>query len=169
MRARIFAVLAYTGAAITLVLAILVPFVLLGGFTGLVARAGLHVDASYSGGDIARVFDRNGYQVAVYRPVQPHFLQRVHPFVQIAFKPAHALPPRIDEEVDLDGDGRPDVRIVFAVPASPDAPLHGDVIALNGSYRSLANVGGDSFSELLVRTGDQILVRVPFRGASPRN
>ncbi len=49
MRARIVSVLAYVGAAVTLVVAACVPFVLMGVFTNAVAHAGLHVDAAYSG------------------------------------------------------------------------------------------------------------------------
>lgn len=168
MRERITAVLAYIGAGLTLIVAALVPFVLMGAFSHLVAHAGLRVDAAYSGGTIARTIERKGYQIAVYQPVKPHLLQRVEPFVQIAFKPAATLPPRVDDAVDLDGDGKPDVQIKFAMPVTAQAPLSGDVVALNDGYQSLSNVGGDSFSRLLVRSGDQIVVRVPLSRASAR-
>jgi hypothetical protein len=166
MRKRIVAVLAYVGAALTLVIAICVPFYLFGAFKNIVAHAGLHVDASYSGGTVARTIECNGYQIAVYRPVRPRALQRNEPFVQIVFKPAAALPARVSEEIDLDGDGQPDVRVSFAVPADPHAPLRGDVTALNGKYQSLANVGGDSFSRLVVRVDNEVIVRVPLSEAA---
>jgi hypothetical protein len=166
MRKRIVAVLAHVGAALTLVIAICVPFFLFGAFTKAVAHAGLHVDATYSGGTVARTIERNGYQIAVYQPVWPRALQRIEPFVQIVFKPAEALPARVSEEIDLDGDGQPDVRVSFVVPADPHAPLRGDVTALNSKYLSLVNVGGDSFSRLVVRVDNQVIVRVPLNGAS---
>lgn len=162
MRARILAILAYTGAGFTLLIAVCVPFVLIQAFSNVVAHAGLHIDASYSGGTIARTIQRNGYRIVVYQPVEPHLLQRVEPFVQIAFEPADSLPARVSDEIDLDGDGHPDVRVSFTVPADPRLPLRGDVLALNDKYVSLANVGGESFSRLVVRTNNQIVVRVPL-------
>jgi hypothetical protein len=166
MRKRIVAVLPYVGAALTLVIAICVPFVLFRAFTKAVAHAGLHVDEAYSGGTVARTIERNGYQIAVYQPVWPRTLQRIEPFVQIVFKPADALSARMNEEIDLDGDGQPDVRVSFVLPAEPHAPLCGDVMALNSKYQSLANVGGDSYSRLVVRVNNQVIVRVPLNGAA---
>jgi hypothetical protein len=166
MRKRIIAVLAYVGAALTLVIAICVPFYLFGAFTNAVAHAGLHVDATYSGGTVARTIGRNGYQIAVYQPVWPRAMQRIEPFVQIVFKPADALPARVSEEIDLDGDGQPDVRVSFVVPDDPHAPLSGDVKALNGKYQSLDRAGGDSYSRLLVRVDNQVIVRVPLNKAA---
>ena len=48
MRTRILSILAYTGAGLTLLVAVCVPFVLIGAFTNVVAHAGLHIDATYS-------------------------------------------------------------------------------------------------------------------------
>ena len=166
MSKRFVAVLPYVGAALTLVIAICVPFFLFGAFTKVVAHAGLHVDESYSGGTVARTFERNGYQIAVYQPVRPRALEQLEPFVQIVFKPADALPARVSEEIDLDGDGQPDVRVSFVLPADPHAPLRGDVTALNSKYQSLANIGGESFSRLVVRVDNQVIVRVPLNGAA---
>jgi len=162
MRARILAILAYTGAGLTLVVAACVPFFLMGAFSGLVAHAGLHIDATYSGGTIARTIQRNNYRIVVYQPVQPRMLERIEPFVQIVFEPADSLPAHVSDEVDLDGDGRPDVRVSFTVPANASVKLRGDVTALNGKYVSFAHVADESFSRMVVRTGNQIVVRVPL-------
>jgi hypothetical protein len=97
----------------------------------------------------------------VYQPVQPRLLERVEPFVQIVFEPANSLPARVSDEIDLDGDGRPDVRVSFSVPADAGAKMRGDVTALNKGYVSLTNVSDESFSRMVVRTGDKIVVRVP--------
>ena len=166
MRKRMIAVLPYVGAALTLVIAICVPFFLFGAFTKAIAHAGLHVDATFSGGTVARTIERNGYQIDVYQPVWPRALQRVEPFVQIVFIPADALPAQVSEEIDLDGDGQPDVRVSFVVPADSHAPLRGGVTALNSKYQSLANVGGDSYSRLVVRMDNQVIVRVPLSDVS---
>jgi hypothetical protein len=128
----------------------------------VVAHAGLHIDATYSGGTIARTIQRNGYRIVVYQPVKPRMLERTGPFVQIVFEPADALPAQVSDEIDLDGDGRPDVRVSFNVPADANAKMHGDVTALNGGYISLTNVSDESFSRMVVRAGNKIVVRMPL-------
>jgi len=163
MRTRWLTVLAYMGAAISLIVAASTPFVLLGAFANAVATTGVHVDAVYSGGAIARTVIRDGYQIDVNHPVHPHALQDVDPFVQIAFRPASSLPRHVKDEVDLDGDGQADVRVSFTVPSDPNARLAGEVIALNAKYRSFRTPGSEpSFSELIARSGDTVLVRVPL-------
>lgn len=162
MRKRIVAALAYAGAALTLLIAVLTPFFLMGAFSGLVSHAGLHIDASYSGGAIARTYQRNGYRIVVHEPVRTHALQRVDAFVQIEFKPASALPAVVDEAIDLDGDGLSDVRVTFAMDRRPGAKLAGNVFALNANYQTLTGVGDDSFSRMLVAVNDAVIVRVPF-------
>jgi hypothetical protein len=162
MRARILTILAYTGAGLTLLVAVCVPFVLFQTFSDVVAHAGLHIDAAYSGGTIARTVEHDGYRILVYQPVQPRLFERIEPFVQIVFEPADALPSHVSDEIDLDGDGHPDVLVSFTMPADPNAPLRGDVTALNRTYVSLNNVGGESFSRMVVRTGNKIVVRVPM-------
>jgi len=162
MRTRILSILAYTGAGFMLLIAACVPFVLIGAFSGVVAHAGLHIDPMYSGGTIARTVQRDGYRIVVYQPVQPRMLERIDPFVQIVFEPADRLPARVSDEVDLDGDGRPDVRVRFTVPRDANAKLRGDVTALNGKYISLTHVSDESFSRMVVRAGNEIVVRVPI-------
>jgi hypothetical protein len=168
MRKIFTTVIGYVGAALTLVVAVTVPFVLMGYFSSVLAHAGFHVDDGYTGGTVARTLQRSAYQVVVYEPVYPHLLQSREPFVQIAFRPVNALPERISEEVDLDGDGRPDVRIAFAVPADPRAALQADVNSLNDRYQSLSGVRKESFSRLIVRTNDAIVVRVPLSGVATK-
>ena len=163
MRARILSILAYTGAGLTLLIAVCVPFVLIMGFSNVVAHAGLHINATYSGGTIARTILRGNYRIVVYQPVKPRMLERTEAFVQIVFEPADALPAQVNDEVDLDGDGQPDVRVSFTVPADANAKMRGDVAALNGSYVSLSNVSDESFSRMVVRAGNKIVVRVPVR------
>lgn len=161
MRARILSILAYTGAGLTLLIAVAVPFVLMGVFANAVGHAGLHIDAMYTGGTVARTIQKSGYKIVVYQPVQPRMLERIEPFVQIAFEPADKLPPRVSEEIDLDGDGQADVCVSFSVPADASAKLRGDVTALNGKYVALVNVADESFSRMVVRAGNRVIVRVP--------
>ncbi len=162
MRKSFTAVLGYFAGGLTLLVAILVPFVLMGFFSNAVARAGLHVDEGYSGGVAARTIARDGYRIVVNQPVKPHLLQRMEPFVQVAWEPASALPAQISEDVDLDGDGRPDVHLTFAVPADAKEPLQVNVASLNDNYQSFAGVENESYSRLVMRTDRGIMVRVPL-------
>ena len=163
MRQRILSFLAYTGAGLTLAVAVCVPFLLMGTFSRAVAHAGLHIDAAYSGGTVARTIDRGAYRILVYQPVHPRRLQRLDPFVEIAFTPASGLPSQVNEAIDLEGHGQPDVCIRFALPPDPHANPAGSVVALDSRYQSFTMPGAYSFSRLLVRTGNTIVVRVPLR------
>ena len=105
---------------------------------------------------------REGYQIDVYRPVQPHALQNVDPFVQIAFRPAASLPRRFTTDLDLDGDGRADVRVNLVMPGNAHARPSGEVVALNEAYRSFRMPGSEvGFSELIVQSNGAVLVRIP--------
>ena len=42
----------------------------MGAFSKAVAHAGLHIDAAYSGGTVARTIDRGAYRIVVYQPVE---------------------------------------------------------------------------------------------------
>jgi hypothetical protein len=162
MAKRLVSALSYNGAGLTLFVTLLVPFVLMGFFANLVARSGVRVDSVYSGGEVERTVMRPGYQIRIYRPVYPRFLQRTEPYVQLALTPVSALPATVRDEIDIDGDGQPDVRVRFAVPANPRGELKVDVLPLHGRYGALRRVHAESFSRLIVRTGDQILVRIPI-------
>jgi len=165
MRKRILVVLAYAGATLTLLIAACTPFYLMGAFSSAVARAGLHIDAAYSGGTIARTYQRDGYRIVVYNPVRPHLLQGIEPFVQVVFTPVSALPAVVDERIDLDGDGLNDVHVTFAMDRRPGAKLRGNAVALNGNYASLMDVGDESFSRMFVLVNNEVIVRVPFHPA----
>src|SRR5271157_4782615 len=102
--------LGYTAAGMTVFAAVLVPFVLMGAFTKGFAGMGLHVDEMYSGGPKIRTIQAAGYTIDIHRPVSPHMLQLEKPFVQLDWKPVSALPSHVSDVVDVDGDGRADIR-----------------------------------------------------------
>jgi hypothetical protein len=105
---------------------------------------------------------RDGYQIDVYRPAQPHALQNVDSFVQIAFRPAASLPRRFSTDLDLDGDGRPDVRVNLVMPGNSRARPSGEVVALSKAYRSFRMPGSEiGFSELIAQSNGAVLVRIP--------
>jgi len=166
---RLTATFGYFGAALTVAVMLVMPFLLFNLFTHAVAATGVRVDAVYGGGDSARVELRSGYRIVVNRPVLPTApFSRAVPFVQLAWTPVGALPAHVSDEVDVDGDGRADVRADFDVPRDPTAPLHVDVTALGDKVRSLQRVSRQGrsvlqgISALAVRVNDRVVLRVPL-------
>jgi hypothetical protein len=160
---KLRAILGYTAAAATLLVALLTPFLLMGFFSKGVAALSLHVDEVYSGGPKVRAIPMGAYSIDVHRPVYPHMLQSEKPFVQLDWSPVSALPQHVSDTVDINGDGQPDIRVSFDVPKDPKAPLRVDVDALNPRYQAMRNAGKEKFSRLIVRVDNAILVRVPLR------
>ncbi len=166
---RLVAVLAYGAAGLTIVVAILTPFVLFGGsaeawFAKAVAAPNLHVDGVYNGGPTACTLERPGYRIVVNHPVVPKArFPLVPPFVQIAWTPASALPATVDDEVDVDGDGKADQRAHFAVPRDPSQRMRVDVTPLGSSVAAMHGVEQPSFGSLIARVDDRIVVRVPLQ------
>lgn len=162
--ARLKPILGYTAAGLTVAAAVLTPFLFLDLFTRGVAATGIRIDPAYVGSDVVREIERPGYLVRIHREVHPNTpLQRLEPFIQVDWTPAAALPAQIDEEVDLDGDGKPDLRARFAAPRDLTAKLSVDVEPLNARIKPLRGVGQQSFSALIARVGNAIIVRTPLR------
>lgn len=160
---RLTTTLGYAAAALTILGAILIPFLFLNAFTRGVAATGVRINPVYSGGDPLRTIDRGGYRIVVHRPVPRSApLERADSFVQLDWTPVSALPARISDEVDFDGDGRPDLRADFNVDRNPEAQLRVDVTPLNPRVRRLAGVGKQSITCLIARVGDSIVLRVPL-------
>lgn len=154
--------LGYTAAGMTVLAAVLTPFLLYGLFTKGFAALGLHVDEIYSGGPKVRTIKTATYSIDIHRPVSPHLLQSEKPFVQLDWRPVSALPGHVSDAVDVDGDGQPDIRVSFDVPKNVKTPLRVNVEALNPHYEAMRKVGKERFSKLIVRVDDAILVRVPL-------
>jgi hypothetical protein len=154
--------LGYTGAVLTMVAALLAPFVLYGSIAKGVAALGLHVDEIYSGGPKIRTIQQDAYTIDVHRTVTPHMLQTEKPFVQLDWTPVNALPSHVADIVDVDGDGKSDVRVSFDVPTDPKAELHADVQPLSPRFQAVKNAGKERYSRLIVRVDNTILVRIPL-------
>jgi hypothetical protein len=160
---RLISFLGYAAAGLTVAFAALTPFVFYGYFSRIVAGAGFHTDPVYSGGDPERVIDKGSYQLVVHRPVPDQtLLGNRESFVQLTWKPAAAVPDRVSEEIDVDNDGRADLRVAFEVPRDPAAELQVDVAPLSALVQPMSRVGKESFSRLIARVGDGIVVRVPL-------
>jgi len=161
---RLTAILGYTAAGLTIAVAVLGPLVWFGFFTRAAAKTSLRIDPAYTGGEPARTIERDSYQIVIYKPVPKRApLSPIGSFVQIVWKPVSALPATVSEPLDLDGDGRPDCVVSFQVPNNPRAALHVDVKPLNTLVKPMNGVSKDSFSSLIARVNDTIVVRVPLR------
>ena len=161
---RLTATLGYTVAVLTIAAAVIGPLFWFGFFSRAAARTSLRVDPVYSGGEPARTISRDSYQIVIYKPVLKRApLSATGSFVQIVWKPVSALPAAIAEPLDLDGDGRPDCVVSFQVPRDPQAKLRVDVKPLNALVKPMNGVSKDSFSSLIARVNDMIVVRVPLR------
>jgi hypothetical protein len=155
---KVRSILGNSGAVVTLALAAAAPLVLFGWFQRAIGAAGLHIDAVYSGGEVARVIEHEGDRVAVNRPVTRRSpLQRVGSFVQVTWTPVSRVPARVSEQVDLDGDGTPDVLLSL-----DSQKLVMDATPLNPRYRRVHCEGVASFSELITRVNDGLVARLPL-------
>ena len=161
---RLTAILGYAAALLTIAAAVVGPLVWFGVFSRAAAKTSLRIDPMYTGGEPARTIARNGYQIVVYKPVSKRApLSQAGAFVQVVWKPASALPPSISEAIDLKGDGRPDCVVSFRAPRDPHAKLRVSVEPLTAFVQPMREVGKDSFSSLIARVNDTIVVRVPLR------
>ncbi len=87
----------------------------------LAASTGVRVSPWYSGGEVARTVEHEGYRTVVREQVFDGLLgPRREGFVQIEWLPADktALPPQIQEAVDVDGDGTADLTAAVDVAAN---------------------------------------------------
>jgi len=156
---RLRSILGNTLAWVSLALAVLTPFLLLGWFQHAVASAGLRIDPLYTGGEIARVAQREGYRIEIYRPAPRRSpFQKIDPFIQMVWCPADRLPARVSDEVDVDGDGVPDLLVTF-----DSKTLAGSVTPRNTRFRAMHGAGVISFAELIARVNDGIVVRTRLR------
>ncbi len=154
----------YAAATLTIVASVASPFVLFGLFTRAVAAAGVHIDPIYTGGEVVRrTSTGRGYSIQVHAAVPERTpLQTAGPFVQIDWLPISALPAHVDDTVDLDGDGLPDLRASFDVPGDPRTPLSVEVEPLCDKVTAMHAVSRDALGSLIVRLPDRVVVRVPL-------
>lgn len=135
---KVKSVLGYTIAALAVpaVIAMFVSMHMLAG--GLVNSTGLHVSPWLTGGEVIRTIDHGAYKTMVHRPVcDGLFGERSKGFIQVDWTPQAKLPARIDEAIDVDGDGTEEFTILLET-ANGKATVIGHirwVRGLEGSYR----------------------------------
>lgn len=161
---RLSAILGYSAAVLTVAVAVVGPLFWFGVFTRAAGRTSLRIDPIYSGGEAACIMPRDGYRIVLYKPVAKRApLSQTAGFVQIVWAPASKLPAAISEPLDLDGDGHPDCVVSFQVPRDPKARLHVTAEPLTALVLPMHEASDDSFSFLIARVNDTIVVRVPLR------
>ena len=161
---RLTTILGYTVAVLTIAVAVVGPMFWFGFFSRAAAKTSLRIDPTYNGGEPARTIARGTYRIVTYKPVPKRApLSSTGPFVQIVWKPASALPASVSEQLDLDGDSKPDCEISFQVPHDPNARLFVNVKPLNNLVKPMNAVSKESFASLIARVNDMILVRVPLK------
>ena len=161
---RLTTILGYTVAGLTIAVAVVGPMFWFGFFSRAAAKTPLRIDPTFTGGEPARTIARDAYQIVIYRPVPKRApLSSTGPFVQVVWKPASALPNKVSEPLDLDGDGQPDCEVSFQVPHDPKAKLLVNVKPLNNLVKPMNAVSKESYASLIARVNDTIVVRVPLR------
>ncbi len=154
---RITSIFGHTGAILTVVIAAIGPFLLFGWFERAIGGLGLKIHPEYSGGELSHTITRPGYRILILKRVgKTTPWQRVEPFIQAQWTPVSSLPPSVSDDVDLDGDGKADVRVSFK-----PADLIVDATPLDPRYHKMHSKGVTSFSALIARVNDGIVVRLP--------
>lgn len=103
----------------------------------LVRITGLKVSPQYTGGAVVRRVDHGAWSTQVHEPVfEALFGHSREGFVQVDWTPRQAVPQRLEEEIDYDGDGRADfsVRWDRAEGAPTIRAIAPEVGALEGHY-----------------------------------
>jgi hypothetical protein len=155
--------LGHLAAVLTIAAAALTPLLLIGLFTRGVAATGVRVDPVYAGPPARFTLERPGYRITVHEPFHKRWAtNRAPSYIQVVWSPIAALPPEVNETLDLNGDGSPDAAVRFAVPRDPNAPLHFDVQALSGLTAAVRNGSREHFAQIIARLDNRILVRIPL-------
>lgn len=104
----------------------------------LVSVTGLEITPWFSGGDVVRTVDHDGYETRIHEPVFDALIgERREGFVQIDWEPLSRLPARIDQDVDWDNDGAADFRIQVQMETLEAnlTPFAEGILGLEGVYR----------------------------------
>jgi hypothetical protein len=132
------AILGYTVAGITILLA-LTAFVGNDGLRrALMAKTGLSITPLYTGGEIVKTIDHGGYRTDIHQTVfSGVFAERKVGFVQIDWVKKTDIPEKIIEDIDFDDDRRADFTIYYDTVDDAAAIKASNlrVIDVEGAYR----------------------------------
>lgn len=103
-----------------------------------ISATGLTLSPWIDGGEVVQTIDHGTYQTHVHRMVFDALIgERKEGFVQVDWVPLDALPARVDEEIDADGDGQADFRVEVntANKETTLTPYASWVLELEGTYK----------------------------------
>lgn len=118
MTAQLKASLGYLLAIVLIPLALAV-FIGLNDWAKLLASSsGLRISPWFSGGEVIQTRARPGHEMRIHKPVFDALVgERSKGFVQIDWAPKSSVPAKIDETIDIDGDGKADLRVLWNIRA----------------------------------------------------
>jgi hypothetical protein len=158
----------FTSALGTFRAALALP-VVLAGFFGmetlaghLVSDTGIEVSPKFTGGPVATTIQHESWRTVVHRPVMEGLFRRPeNGFVQVDWHPVAGgrLPARIDETIDLDGDGAADAQVLLDLKAA-----RADIEALSPLVES-ASTGAGGWTGIgeLIDCGEWRALRIAVR------
>jgi len=78
----------------------------------LVSVTGMRVSPWYTGDVVARTVPHDGYETRIHKPVFMALIgEQSEGFVQVDWAPAGKVLSQVAEDIDYNGDGRPDFRL----------------------------------------------------------
>ncbi len=120
--------------AVTCIVAVLATFIGNKYFSAKLASAtGITISPWFSGGEIVGSIDHGTYKTVIHRPVFDGLIgESKEGFIQIEWQPVTALPPVIEEGIDITGDGKEDFAFRLDTAAGTGAltPRNPSVIAI---------------------------------------
>jgi len=121
--------------AVAAIILIPVMFIGLEKFTkSMVEASGIKVSTIFTGGEVLKAYDKNGYKVTVQKAVFPALVgESPTGFTQVSFlADKRESIAGIDENIDYDGDGKNDynVKIDVKKPEATITPLDESVAGL---------------------------------------
>lgn len=123
---------------------ICIPIILIG-FIGMdfwgstmVSASGVTINPRLNGGKVTNTISHNEYNTLIHKTVfDGLFSERKDGFVQIDWTPLKSLPENIEEEIDYDGDGKNDFKIVLDTKSCSGEikAYNSNVVSLEGCYK----------------------------------
>lgn len=104
----------------------------------MVSAAGVAINPRLSGGKVINTISHNEYNTLIHKIVfDGLFSERKEVFVQIDWTPLNSLPENIEEEIDYDGDGKNDFKIVLDTKncSGKIEAYNSNVVSLDGCYK----------------------------------
>jgi hypothetical protein len=104
----------------------------------LVSATGLRVSPWYTGDEVAHTVTHDGYETRIHKPVFMALIgEQSEGFVQVDWAPAGKVPAQVAEDIDYNGDGRPEFRLELDTNTQQAklTPYTPQVIGLRGTYR----------------------------------